>query len=151
MSEPKPSSAGSGPPTAPRKGPVPSLSFTTLKRLSFAHSGAYLLLLAVWLIPGLALGETIFGYTHGIGWILMVLFVLLALQARVLGLRLAFAVAVLGAIAPFFGSWEFVREQRRRDAVGTSADGSGDGPPTPGGGGVGASAVADGELAGSAR
>lgn len=151
MSEPKPSSAGSGPPTAPRKGPVPSLSFTTLKRLSFAHSGAYLLLLAVWLIPGLALGETIFGYTHGIGWILMVLFVLLALQARVLGLRLAFAVAVLGAIAPFFGSWEFVREQRRRDAGQASADGSGDGPPTPGGGGVDASAVADGELAGSAR
>jgi hypothetical protein len=122
---------------------VPSLSFTTLKRLSFAHSGAYLLLLAVWLIPGLALAETIFGYTHGIGWILMVLFVLLALQARVLGLRLAFAVAVLGAVAPFFGSWEFVREQRRRDA--------GDGTPPPDGGGVNGSALAEGELAGSAR
>ena len=151
MNESKQPPAGPGRLPAPRKGPVPSLSFTTLKRLSFAHSGAYLLLLAVWLIPGLALGETIFGYTHGIGWILMVLFVLLALQARVLGLRLAFAVAVLGAIAPFFGSWEFVREQRRRDAGQASADGSGDGPPTPGGGGVGASAVADGELAGSAR
>jgi hypothetical protein len=151
MSEAKPPAPGSGSPPAPRKGPVPSLSFTTLKRLSFAHSGAYLLLLAVWLIPGLALGETIFGYTHGIGWILMVLFVLLALQARVLGLRLAFAVAVLGAIAPFFGSWEFVREQRRRDALEASAAGSGDGAPPSGGDGVNASAVADGELAGSAR
>ncbi len=130
---------------------VPSLSFTTLKRLSFAHSGAYLLLLAVWLIPGLALGETIFGYTHGIGWILMVLFVLLALQARVLGLRLAFAVAVLGAIAPFFGSWEFVREQRRRDAVEATGEGAGDGSGQPPGDGVDGSALAEGELAGSAR
>ena len=106
---------------------LPSLSFTTLKRLSFAHSGVYLVLLAVWLIPGLALAESIFGFTHGIGWILMVLFVLLALQARVLGLRLAFAVAVLGAIAPFFGSWEFVREQRRRDARAAAGPGTGDG------------------------
>ena len=130
---------------------VPSLSFTTLKRLSFAHSGAYLLLLAVWLIPGLALGETIFGYTHGIGWILMVLFVLLALQARVLGLRLAFAVAVLGAIAPFFGSWEFVREQRRRDAATATGEDAGDGSGQTTGDGADESAVAEGELAGSAR
>ena len=130
---------------------VPSLSFTTLKRLSFAHSGAYLLLLAVWLIPGLALGETIFGYTHGIGWILMVLFVLLALQARVLGLRLAFAVAVLGAIAPFFGSWEFVREQRRRDAATATGEDAGDGSGQETGDGADESALAEGELAGSAR
>ena len=130
---------------------LPSLSFTTLKRLSFAHSGVYIVLLAVWLIPGLALAESIFGFTHGIGWILMVLFVLLALQARVLGLRLAFAVAVLGAVAPFFGSWEFVREQRRRDALDSTADGSSDGSSPAGGDGVNASAVADGELAGSAR
>jgi hypothetical protein len=29
-------------------------------------------------------------------------------------LRLAVAVAVLGGIGPFFGSYEFVREQHRR-------------------------------------
>lgn len=144
MSDPLPKSAAT-------RRRVPSLSFTTLKRLSFAHSGAYLLLLAVWLIPGLALAETIFGYTHGIGWILMVLFVLLALQARVLGLRLAFAVAVLGAVAPFFGSWEFVREQRRRDARQAPGEDAGDGTPPPDDGGVNGSALAEGELAGSAR
>lgn len=127
---------------------VPSLSFNTLKRLSFAHSGVYLILLAVWLIPGLALAETIFGFTHGIGWILMVLFVLLALQARVLGLRLAFAVAVLGAVAPFFGSYEFIREQKRRDAA---AAGEAEGSTGKATSGDGESKVADGELAGSAR
>jgi hypothetical protein len=35
----------------------------------------------------------------------------------VIPLRLGFAVAVIGAIGPFVGSWEFVREQRRRDAA----------------------------------
>jgi hypothetical protein len=35
-------------------------------------------------------------------------------RLRVVSLRLAVAVAVLGGIAPFFGSIEFVREQRQR-------------------------------------
>ena len=132
-----------GIPTASRRR-LPSLSFNTMKWLSFTHSGVYLVLLAVWLIPGLALAESVFGFTHGIGWILMVIFVLLALQARVLGLRLAFAVAVLGAVAPFFGSYEFMREQKRRDAapgdeaVDVPDDGTGN-------------AVAESELAGTAR
>lgn len=128
----------------PSRRRLPSLSFNTMKWLSFTHSGVYLVLLAVWLIPGLALAESIFGFTHGIGWILMVIFVLLALQARVLGLRLAFAVAVLGAVAPFFGSYEFMREQKRRDAA--AGDAAGEAP----GDGTG-NAVAEGELAGSAR
>jgi len=132
-----------GIPTASRRR-LPSLSFNTMKWLSFTHSGVYLVLLAVWLIPGLALAESIFGFTHGIGWILMVIFVLLALQARVLGLRLAFAVAVLGAVAPFFGSYEFMREQKRRDAATGDAAGEAAGDGT-------GNAVAEGELAGSAR
>ena len=37
--------------------------------------------------------------------------------ARIVSLRLAVAVAVLGGIGPFFGSYEFVREQRRRAAL----------------------------------
>ncbi|CAB4875703.1 unannotated protein [freshwater metagenome] len=99
---------------AARERGVPSLSFTTLKRLSFAHSTAYACLLIVWLVPGLALGETVFGYLHGVGWILMVVLSLLALRARVITMRIAAAVCVLGAVAPFFGTWEFVREGRRR-------------------------------------
>jgi hypothetical protein len=37
-----------------------------------------------------------------------------AARLRVISLRLAVAVAVLGGVGPFFGSIEFVREQRRR-------------------------------------
>ncbi len=95
-----------------------SLSFGALKRLSFAHSSIYLCLLIVWLVPGLATGEMIFGFAHGIGWIVMVLLIFAALRARVVPLRTAVAVSVLGGIAPFFGSYEFVRETRRREGAG---------------------------------
>jgi hypothetical protein len=37
-------------------------------------------------------------------------------------MRTAFAVTVLGGLAPFFGSWEFVREGRRRDGADGRAD-----------------------------
>lgn len=101
-------------PSSQQRGP--SLSRGTLKKLSFAHSGVYICLLIVWLVPGLALATSIFGFVHGIGWILMVLLILLALRARVVPLRTATAVAVLGAIAPFFGSYEFIREGRKHEA-----------------------------------
>ena len=91
-----------------------TLSFGTLKHLSFAHSAVYAVLLVVWAIPGLHALEFVFGLSHGVGWILMCLLCILALRARVISLRLAVAVAVIGAVGPFVGSYEFVREQRRR-------------------------------------
>jgi hypothetical protein len=89
-------------------------SFTTLKYLSFTHSTVYAILLAVWLIPGLHNEEFIFGLAHGVGWIVMCLLCIEALRARVIGLQLAVAVAVVGAVGPFVGSYGFVRESRRR-------------------------------------
>jgi len=90
-------------------------SFTTLKRLSFAHSTVYAILLTVWIVPGLHTLEFIFGLAHGVGWILMCLLCVEALRARVIQLQLAVAVAVIGAVGPFVGSYEFVRETRRRN------------------------------------
>ena len=95
-------------------------SFTTLKYLSFAHSIVYLILLVVWLIPGLATLEFIFGLSHGLGWIAMCLLSIEALRARVISLQLAVAVAVIGAVGPFIGSYEFIRETRRRDLTGAN-------------------------------
>lgn len=89
-------------------------SFTTLKYLSFAHSTVYAILLTVWLIPGLAPLEFVFGLAHGVGWIVMCLLCIEALRARVISLQLAVAVAVIGAVGPFVGSYEFIRESRRR-------------------------------------
>ena len=91
----------------------PSLSFRTLERLSFTHSTIYAVLLVVWLVPGLHTLEFVFGMSHGLGWIAMCVLSLAGVRARVIPLRVGVAVAVIGAIGPFVGSWEFVREQRR--------------------------------------
>jgi len=90
------------------------VSFDTLKRLSFTHSAIYLTLLTVWLVPGLHPLEFVFGMAHGLGWIAMCMLCVDAVRRRVISLRLAVAVAVIGAVGPFVGSYEFVREGRRR-------------------------------------
>jgi hypothetical protein len=96
----------------PAAGP---LSFTRLKWASFAHSCVYVALL----ISAFAAGKPepltfALGLSHGLMWILMSLACITAARLRVVSLRLAVAVAVLGGIGPFFGSYEFIREQRDR-------------------------------------
>ncbi len=91
-----------------------TVSFGTLKRLSFAHSAVYLVLLVVWAIPGLHTLEFIFGLAHGLGWIAMCALCAAALRARVIPLRLAVAVAIIGAVGPFVGSYGFIVEEGRR-------------------------------------
>jgi hypothetical protein len=93
------------------------LTFGRLKWGSFVHSAIYTVLLVVWLVPGLGSLEMIFGMAHGIGWIAMSLACLAALRLRVIDLRLAVAVAVLGGIGPFIGSYEFWRQSRAARAV----------------------------------
>lgn len=100
-----------------RAGP---LTFTRLERASFAHSAVYLALLVVavlvnvFAVGGLGGALFVLGMGHGLGWIAMSLLALAAVRLRVIPLRLAVAVAVIGAVGPFVGSWEFVRERRRR-------------------------------------
>lgn len=109
--------------TAPARARGRSLSFGTLKRLSFAHSAVYCTLLAVWLVPGLHGAEFAFGMLHGVGWLVMCALMFAALHARVVPMRVAVAVTVLGGIGPFIGSAEFVREEQRRIApAGASGD-----------------------------
>jgi hypothetical protein len=91
------------------------LTFTRLKWTSFAHSCVYLGLLYSAFAAGKPEPVTFaLGLTHGLLWIFMSLACLTAARLRIVPLRLAVAVAVLGGIGPFFGSFEFVREQRDR-------------------------------------
>ncbi|MDX6680497.1 MAG: hypothetical protein QOG94_536 [Solirubrobacteraceae bacterium] len=90
------------------------LTFGRLKLASFTHSTIYTVLLVVWLVPGLHGLEAIFGMAHGLGWIAMSLSCIAALRLGVIDLRLAVAVAVLGGVGPFVGSYEFVRQSRTR-------------------------------------
>ena len=92
------------------------LTFSRLKRASFTHSSIYVALL----VSAFALGKPepltfVLGLAHGVLWILMSLACLTAARLRVIPLRVAVAVTVLGGVGPFFGSLEFVREQRQRD------------------------------------
>jgi hypothetical protein len=97
---------------------VGPLTFTRLKWTSFVHSCVYTALL----ICAFAVGKPepltlVLGWSHGVLWIAMSLLCITAARLRVVSMRLAVAVAVLGGIGPFFGSIQFVREQRERDAV----------------------------------
>jgi hypothetical protein len=91
------------------------VTFERLEYVSLFHSAVYAALLIV------AFGfdnpqpaTFVLGLSHGLLWIGMSLVCLLAVRLRILPLRIAVAVAVLGGIGPFFGSAEFLREQRRR-------------------------------------
>jgi hypothetical protein len=96
----------------------PSTAFTRLKWTSFFHSCVYTSLLICAFALGKPQPETlVLGWTHGLLWIGMSLACITAARMRIVSLRLAVAVAVLGGIGPFFGSYEFVREQRRRAGV----------------------------------
>jgi hypothetical protein len=94
------------------------LTFSRLKWTSFAHSLIYLaLLLSAFAAGGPEPLTEVLGWTHGVLWISMSAACLVAARRRVIGQRVAVAVAVLGGVGPFFGSLEFIREQRRRAAA----------------------------------
>jgi hypothetical protein len=118
-------SAGSGaaaaaalPGTAPPRHAAGPLTFTRLKWTSLAHSCVYIALLICAFAAGSPQPLTfVLGLTHGLLWIFMSLACLAAARLRIVSLRLAVAVAVLGGIGPFFGSLQFIKEQRKRSAV----------------------------------
>ena len=95
------------------------MTFDQLKILSFTHSAIYLTLLTVWLAPGMAGAEMVFGWAHGIGWIIISLLAIDAVRRRVIPLWLGVTVAVIGGIGPFAGSVGFVVEEQRRRAGAT--------------------------------
>ncbi len=87
------------------------MTYAHLRAASLTHSLVYVALLTVWLVPGLHGPEFVFGLSHGVGWILMSLACIVAVRMRIIPLRIAVAVAVLGGIGPFFGTWEFFRHR----------------------------------------
>ncbi len=93
------------------------MSFEQLKLLSFAHSAIYLTLLTVWLVPGLDGPELVFGWAHGVGWILMSLLAIDGVRRRVIPLWLGVMVAIVGGVGPFAGSAGFIVQERRGHAT----------------------------------
>lgn len=94
------------------------LTFTRLKWTSFFHSCVYGALLICAFAAGNPQPLTFaLGLTHGLLWIFMSLVCLTGARLRIVSLRLAVAVTVLGGLGPFFGSFGFIREQRQRAAL----------------------------------
>jgi hypothetical protein len=56
---------------------------------------------------------SVFGWVHGIGWIVMSLLCLAAVRRRVIPVWLGVMVAVVGGIGPFAGSAGFYLEERK--------------------------------------
>ena len=90
-------------------------AFRVLKWCSFAHSAVYAALLTA-AVTGA--DTTALGWVHGVGWILMSVACLAAVPRRILPLKVAVAVVVLGGVGPFFGSGAFVLEERARTRAG---------------------------------
>jgi hypothetical protein len=106
---------------SPRRAAAGPLTFTRLKWTSFTHSCVYTALLICAFAAGNPQPLTfVLGLAHGLLWIAMSIACLTAARLRIVSLRLAVAVAVLGGVGPFFGSYEFIREQRQRDARSTA-------------------------------
>lgn len=89
-----------------------------MEGVSLFHSVVYTSLL----ISAFVLGDPepitfILGLAHGLLWIGMSITSLLALHYKVINLRLAVAITLLGCVAPFFGSLEFILQSRRRAAA----------------------------------
>lgn len=89
--------------------------FKALELTSFFHSCVYLgLLICAFAAGSPQPAAFVLGLTHGLLWIAMSLACIAAARWRIVPLRLAVAVAVLGGVGPFFGSIEFLRLSRKR-------------------------------------
>jgi hypothetical protein len=112
---------------APQRAGVGPLTFGRLKWVSFTHSCIYFsLLLCAFALSKPEPLTFVLGLSHGLLWIAMSLTCIVCARLRIVPLRLAVAVAVLGGIGPFFGSYEFVRRQRRPAPARQPAPTSGD-------------------------
>lgn len=92
---------------------VKTVTFGRMEAVSLTHSAIYLaLLISAFALGGPQPWTFVFGLSHGLIWIAMSLASVVAVWFGVINLRLAVAIALLGCIAPFFGSAEFIRQKR---------------------------------------
>ncbi|HNA45347.1 MAG TPA: hypothetical protein PLD65_08070 [Solirubrobacterales bacterium] len=91
--------------------------------VSLFHSCVYAGLLICAFLLGKPQPVTfILGLSHGLLWIGMSIASILAVHYRVINLRLALAITLLGCIAPFFGTIEFLLQSHRRKLAEADAE-----------------------------
>jgi len=86
-----------------------------MEAVSLFHSTVYVgLLICAFLLDGPQPFTFVLGLSHGLIWIGMAIVSTFAVHYRVINLRLAIAIVLLGCVAPFFGSIEFLRQSHLR-------------------------------------
>jgi len=90
----------------------------TLRRLSYAHSLVYCVLLWAAFVDRHDGVVSVVGWLHGFGWIGMSILCLAAVRRHVIPLWLGVMVAIVGGIGPFAGSLGFYLEKRRARPAG---------------------------------
>lgn len=91
------------------------VTFDRMEVVSLCHSVVYVgLLICAFVLDGPQPATFILGLTHGLIWIAMSLTSVAAVHFRVINMRLAVAIVLLGCVAPFFGSIEFLRQNRQK-------------------------------------
>jgi hypothetical protein len=91
------------------------VTFGRLEAVSVVHSCIYTALLVCAFVLNKPEPATfILGLSHGLLWIGMSLTCIAATRWRLIPFWLAVCVAVLGGLGPFFGSFGFIYEFRRR-------------------------------------
>ena len=89
-----------------------------LAPVSLIHSIVYAVLIVLAITPEREDTLTpLFGYGHGLLWIALSLVCVTAAGRGLLPIRTALAVAILGAVGPFIGTYEFIRLRRTSGAT----------------------------------
>ena len=89
-----------------------------LAPISLLHSIVYAVLIVLAITPTREDVLTpLFGYGHGLLWIGLSLVCVTAAGRGLLPVRTALAVAILGAVGPFIGTYEFMRLRRNGGAT----------------------------------
>jgi len=98
------------------------LSFNHMMVLSIVHSFLFTgLMICAFVLDHPQPATFIFGFTHGVLYMIIAGLAALAAKLKTIPLTTALVVIILGAFGPYFGSYDFIREYLKRRR-GASAD-----------------------------
>jgi hypothetical protein len=99
------------------------LSFNNLMAVSIIHSFLFTgLMLCAFVLGHPQPATFIFGFTHGVLYMAMAVLAGVAAKLRTISVTTALVVIILGAIGPYFGTYDFLREWSRKRRAATTAD-----------------------------
>jgi hypothetical protein len=91
------------------------LSFNHLMALSIIHSILFTgLMICAFVLDKPQPATFIFGFTHGVLYMAMAVLAGVAAKLKTISVTTALVVIILGAMGPYFGTYDFIREARRR-------------------------------------